>query len=84
MAIDNQKGDLAHFIGKYYLADAVFEKSFNKKTISLKAGFRNIFNVKNINAYSQPIEYTGKEDKTNYIIAMLPGRTVFFELNINL
>lgn len=84
MAIDNQKGDLAHFIKKYYLADAVVEKSFNKKTIVLKVGFRNIFNVTNVKAYSQPIDYTGKEEKTNYIIAMMPGRTVFFELNINL
>lgn len=79
-----QNLDFAHFIENYYLADALIEKTFSKKTIILKTGFRNIFNVKNISAYYLPVNYTGKEDKKYYTISLLPGRTVYFEININL
>lgn len=76
--------DFAHFIDGYFLADAICETSFNKKTIILKAGVRNIFNLKNIEAYLLPADFTGKEDKTFYNVSLLSGRNVFFEININL
>ena len=84
IALDAVEGSKTYFIGRYYLADAVIEKSFGKKPLVLRAGVKNIFNVRNVNSYYLPVDVTGNTEPTFINTPLLSGASYFFEINLNL
>jgi hypothetical protein len=84
MVLDAVKGTQTSFNGRYYLADLAVEKSFSKKTITIRAGLKNMFNVKNIESFVLPASITGPVTPRYFTSSLAAGRIYFFELNINL
>jgi outer membrane receptor for ferrienterochelin and colicin len=84
MALDAVTGPQSYFNNRFYLADAIMEKSFGKNPILLRGGFRNLFNVKNIESFFLPTATSGSEEPQYYSTALIAGRYFFIELNIKL
>lgn len=84
MGLDPIQGPLTYFNNNFNLGDVVIEKFFSKKTIIIRGGVKNIFNVVNINSYTLPIDITGTEIPNRFVTPLLQGINYFFELHINL
>ena len=84
MELDAVNGPQVNFNNRFYLADAVIEKSFSKKTIVLRSGIKNILNIRNINSFFLPVDPAGTQQPQEFTTALLNGRNYFIELNINL
>lgn len=82
MTLDAAKGPQTFFNHSFYLADAVIEKSFSKKTLTLRGGIKNIANIKNISSFYLPDITSGTPQP--FTTSLLSGRNYFLELNINL
>ncbi len=80
MIMDAQKQTQTYFNPQFYLADAVIEKLFNKKTIALRGGVKNIMNIKNLHSFYLPT----LSNPEYFSSVLLSGRSLFFELNITL
>ena len=72
------------FNQRFYLADAIIEKSFSKKTITLRGGIKNIANVKNISSFFLSTNSSGGQQQQPFTTPLISGRNYFIELNINL
>lgn len=84
MGLDAAMGAQTYFNSKFHLADAVIEKAFSKKTIVIRTGLKNIFNVTNIDSYFMPFDLSVGVTPVHYQTALLPGRNFMVELSINL
>lgn len=84
MGLDAVKGPQTYFNNRYYLADAVMEKTISKKTILLRTGIKNIWNVTNISSFYLPFDITGKDEPKYFVSPLIQGRIFFIELNINI
>ena len=84
MALDAVNGPQTFFNHSFNLADAVLEKSFSKKTIMLRGGIKNIFNVKNSDSFLLTTDSAGGQQQQPFTNALMNGRNYFIELNINI
>ena len=84
MLLDAMKVTQTFFNQRFYLADAIIEKSFSKKTITLRGGIKNIANVKNISSFFLSTNSSGGQQQQPFTTPLISGRNYFIELNINL
>jgi outer membrane receptor for ferrienterochelin and colicins len=68
------------FISAYSLADAGISRRFRQNKISLSAGCRNVFNVRNVSAQLAGGAHSGGENRA----ALATGRNIFTKFEIKL
>ncbi|MFM9945130.1 MAG: TonB-dependent receptor plug domain-containing protein [Bacteroidia bacterium] len=84
MILDAAKGTQTFFNEKFYLADAIVEKSFGKKTLIIRGGIKNIANIKNLSSSFRPDINSSNPQPQPFLTPLIGGRNYFIELNINI
>lgn len=73
-----------YFLNPYYLADAIVEKEFNKSSLLIRLGVKNIFNIKSVSSFYLNESVIGSPQQEPFNTPLLGGTNYFIELNINL